>query len=141
MALTIDPSSYETAPEVKCNFLPCTISKDGDANVTRYFDTSVRKENDGLTAAFRGRLLNGQEVVLPGGYTGLVIREQGSAITEDQDRSLRVDQRFSSFTAWNLDKPPSGDDKLMKALQWIDIAKALHRPVDEESSQKSVTGK
>ena len=47
MALTIDSSSFNTAPETKCNLLPCTISKDGDANVTRYFETSVRRENGG----------------------------------------------------------------------------------------------
>lgn len=56
---------------------------------------------------------------------GVVLREQGSAVTEDQDRLLRVDQRFTSFTSWNLDKPPSADDKLNKAMQWIDIAKAV----------------
>ena len=56
---------------------------------------------------------------------GMVLREVGSAVTEDQDRLLRVDQKFSSFTAWNLDKPPSADDKLMKALQWIEVAKAV----------------
>jgi hypothetical protein len=55
----------------------------------------------------------------------VVLREQGSAVTEDQDRMLRVDQKFTSFTAWNLDKPPSGDDKLVKALQWIHVAKAV----------------
>ena len=55
----------------------------------------------------------------------MVLREKGSAVTEDQDRLLRVDQRFTSFTSWNLDKPPSGDDRLNKALQWIDIAKAV----------------
>lgn len=59
---------------------------------------------------------------------GVVLREQGSAVTEDQDRLLRVDQRFTSFTSWNLDKPPSADDKLNKAMQWIDIAKAVSMP-------------
>ncbi|KAK7504898.1 hypothetical protein BaRGS_00003926 [Batillaria attramentaria] len=73
---------------------------------------------------------------------GLVLREQGMAATEDQDRVLRVDRQFSSFTAWNLDKPPSADDKINKTLQWLALAKALHRPVDEDSSsQRSVTGK
>ncbi|XP_076463461.1 ribonuclease H2 subunit C-like [Babylonia areolata] len=141
MALSIDASSYDTAPEAKCHMLPCTINKDGEANVRQYFETSVREEDESLTAAFRGRPLNGQVVVLPAGYTGVVLREVGSAATEDQDRLLRADQRFTSFTAWNLDKPPSGDDQLSKALQWMDVAKALHQPVNEENSQKSVTGK
>jgi len=52
-----------------------------------------------------------------------------------------VDQKFSTFNAWNLDKPHSADDKLAKALQWIHIAKALHRPVSTTDSQESVTGK
>ena len=56
---------------------------------------------------------------------GVVLREQGSAVTEDQERLLRVDRRFTSFTSWNLDKPPSADDKLSKAMLWIDIAKAV----------------
>ena len=44
---TIDSSSFETAPNVKCNFVPCTISKNGDANVQQYFETSVRNEDGG----------------------------------------------------------------------------------------------
>ncbi|KAL8622935.1 hypothetical protein ACOMHN_027056 [Nucella lapillus] len=141
MALSVDSSSYNTAPEAKCHLLPCTVNKDGEAKVHNYFETSVREKDDGLTATFQGRPLNGQVMELPAGYTGVVLREVGSAATEDQDRLLRADQRFTSFTAWNLDKPHSGDDRLSKALQWIDVAKALHQPVDEENSQKSVTGK
>ena len=57
MSLTIGSSSYHTAPETKCNLLPCTISKDGDANVTRYFETSVRKENGGEFIFFLSQFL------------------------------------------------------------------------------------
>lgn len=58
-------------------------------------------------------------------FSGVILRERGSAVTEDQARELQVDRKFSTFIAWNLDKPCSDDDKLHKALQWINIAKAV----------------
>ena len=56
---------------------------------------------------------------------GVILREQGRAVTEEEDRHLKVDQTFKSFTHWNLDKPNSGDDKINKAMQWINIAQIV----------------
>ncbi|XP_041353046.1 ribonuclease H2 subunit C-like isoform X1 [Gigantopelta aegis] len=142
MTTSIDTNSQTISDVKHCHLLPCEIQYSGDANVASYFQSSIRSdENKGLTACIRGRPLNGQEVELPRGYTGIILKENHRQVTEDDDRHLIATHKFEKFTYWNLDKVPSADDRLVKALHWINIAKVLHRPVDEESSQKSVTGK
>ncbi|XP_071080171.1 ribonuclease H2 subunit C-like [Haliotis cracherodii] len=141
MSVYLNTSSVPGVVEESCHLMPFNIEHDGSANVSSYFKTSIREEQEALTASFRGRPLNGQEVTLPSGYTGIVVKENRKPVTEDEDRDLNITHRFQKMTYWNLDKLPSADDRFAQAMQWADIAKALHRPVDEESSQKSVTGK
>lgn len=49
---------------------------------------------------------------------------------EDNNRSmdevnLKPINKFSEFTYWNLDCTPSSDDKIVQAIQWIEISKAV----------------
>lgn len=42
-----------------------------------------------------------------------------------QDRSFKVSNKFSRFTYWNLENVPSLNDKLKKAMQWINVSSAV----------------
>ena len=42
-----------------------------------------------------------------------------------QDRVMKATHKFSQFTYWNLETPPSNNDAIVKAMQWINIAAAV----------------
>ena len=44
---------------------------------------------------------------------------------EEEDRTFIVKDKFNKFTYWNLDKPPSENDKFPNAMKWVDIASAV----------------
>ncbi|XP_045187454.2 ribonuclease H2 subunit C-like isoform X2 [Mercenaria mercenaria] len=90
----------------------------------------TNQETQEVTASLRGRPLHGTKFDLPSGYTGVVFNETKKPVTEEEDRELTATHSFDSFHYWNLDREPSHGDKLHQALTWIDIAKALHSPVD-----------
>ncbi|KAL5008636.1 hypothetical protein ScPMuIL_014217 [Solemya velum] len=145
MATVLDVTSFDRADENKCHLLPCKLKYNGDAKVSEYFESSIRRTTDNgseqLTSSLRGRPLNGEEISVPHAYTGVILKENRKPVIEDEERNLVVTGKFKVMTYWNLDKVPTADDHLRQAMGWIDIAKALHRPVQEESSQMSVTGK
>ncbi|BFZ12251.1 hypothetical protein BsWGS_15290 [Bradybaena similaris] len=151
MAIFIDTKSTQKAVTDSCHFVPCEIDFNGEAKVAEFFSKTIAPTNnaadgggDDLTAFFRGRPLNGTEVTLPNGYTGVVLKEPHKRSTEDEDRTLTATHKFESFTYWNLDKLTTPDDLIQKALQWVDISCALHQPVSlevsQENSQSSVKG-
>jgi len=44
---------------------------------------------------------------------------------DDDERRLAVTHKFKDFTYWNVDLPPSANDKIMQVMKWIDIAKVV----------------
>ena len=38
---------------------------------------------------------------------------------------MKATHKFSQFTYWNLETPPSNNDAIAKAMQWINIASAV----------------
>lgn len=38
---------------------------------------------------------------------------------------MKATRKFSQFTYWNLETPPSNNDAIAKAMQWINIASAV----------------
>ena len=42
---------------------------------------------------------------------------------------MKAHHQFSQFTYWNLETPPSKNDAIIKAMQWIDIASAVSTQV------------
>ena len=50
----------------------------------------------------------------PGGYCGTVVVKN--------DMSLQCEDSFDTYTLWNLQDPPSADDKHVKATQWMELA-------------------
>ncbi|KAL1518195.1 hypothetical protein ABEB36_001856 [Hypothenemus hampei] len=114
--------------------VPFKIDADCDAPVRKYFQPFVQKtENNVLTASFRGYPLKGTKIQLPEGYQGMVLHESLKPDFEKlQDRHFFVVNKFEELTFWNWDKIPSKNDVFLKALDWIDIAEALHRPGTEQ---------
>ncbi|KAK9719121.1 Ribonuclease H2 non-catalytic subunit (Ylr154p-like) [Popillia japonica] len=126
--------NYQTK-SVKIQSMPCKIHADCDAKVSQYFNTYVKgkKDTDGvLTASFRGYPLEGKEIQVPKGYKGVILHESVRPDNDTDDRKFYCVNTFDSFTYWNWNKTPTGNDKMIKALDWIDIAEALHAPIEEE---------
>ncbi|XP_048732781.2 ribonuclease H2 subunit C-like [Ostrea edulis] len=123
------------------HFFPCEIKYNGEAEVSRYFETSIKKckedEKDTCTAVFRGRLLNGKIENVPSGYTGIIMKEPRRPFSEEDERNVTITHNFDKFHYWNLDKKPSADDRYSQMLDWIDLAKTLHSPVGITDSQTS----
>jgi len=63
-------------------------------------------------------------------FIGVVLTELPAKMPlnndSDCERNLAVTHKFRDFTYWNLDLPPSANDKIMQVMKWIDIAKAVH---------------
>ncbi|XP_075692998.1 ribonuclease H2 subunit C [Rhinoderma darwinii] len=112
------------------HLLPCQIQSQGTAKVGEYFSPAVREEPGGKEVSFRGRMLRGQEVSLPAGFMGIVLKENPKPCSEEEDRCLNVRSTFQSFTQWNLEIAPSADDVLVMSLAWPKIASAIHAPVE-----------
>ncbi|KAK2168715.1 hypothetical protein NP493_1223g00018, partial [Ridgeia piscesae] len=93
----------------------------------------------GFVTSFRGRPLRGEKLHPPRGYTGVVLEERQTE--EGEDRTMKVTHTFKDFTYWNLDARPSVNDKIVQVMHWVDLAKVIHRPVNEDDSQRSVVGK
>lgn len=120
--------------EAVLHLIPCEIHGDEPALVSSYFTPYIRKKDDEhLTTSFRGYPLEGRTVSLPQGYVGFVLHETKNLESESSERNLFATGKFSKFTYWNYDKLPSKNDALVAALEWIDIAEALHSNEEETS--------
>ncbi|XP_069063958.1 ribonuclease H2 subunit C [Pleurodeles waltl] len=130
--IRIDLSSLQEASQDPMHLLPCEIEYDGSAGVENYFTPAIRQRPTEKVVSFRGRCLRGQEVALPDGYVGMVLKEDHKPCSEEDDRCVRVKSTFRAFMSWNLETPPSSDDSVLMSIMWPKIAEAIHAPVDEE---------
>ncbi|XP_004924198.1 uncharacterized protein LOC101736794 isoform X2 [Bombyx mori] len=113
--------------EQKSHYIPCKIEQDGSANVKKYFDPYIVENNSQeLSATFRGHPLDGTQITFPEGYRAVLVTETKRPLTEDAERKFQVTGGFKNFTYWNWDKKPSKNDDLCKAMDWIEIAEAIH---------------
>ncbi|XP_062587130.1 ribonuclease H2 subunit C-like [Saccostrea cucullata] len=141
--MNLDKVTVESAKkDSSVHFFPCQIKYDGDAEVRRYFNTSIKtcKEEDKpdtYTACFRGRTLNGKVENVPSGYSGIIMKEPRRPFSEEEERNAIVTHTFDKFYYWNLDKKPSADDRYAQMLDWIHLSKTLHSPVESTDSQTS----
>ncbi|MCI4379891.1 hypothetical protein PGIGA_G00233720 [Pangasianodon gigas] len=113
------------------HLLPCDIEHDGAAQVAEYFTPTVKDKKHEKTVSFRGRGLKGQEVTHPQGYTGLVLKEVQRPASDQEDRMVKVSSVFPNFTYWNLETPPTSDDRVMMAMAWPKLAETIHAPVED----------
>ncbi|VEN39336.1 unnamed protein product [Callosobruchus maculatus] len=129
----IQPKTQFAKENSKLQSMPFKVHADCDAKVEQYFNNYVKTtEDNNLKSSFRGYPLLGKEVSVPDGYVGLVLHESIKPSTDKEERKFRITNTFSNITFWNWDKVPSKNDSITKALEWIDIAEALHSPIVEE---------
>ncbi|XP_063995223.1 ribonuclease H2 subunit C [Diachasmimorpha longicaudata] len=127
--LEIKKEHLETEMDTVLHSMPCKIYGDTPANVSTYFTPYIRKSDDKhYDASFRGYPLQGKVITVPEGYKGLVLHEQKKPANPKKERKFVSTGGFSKFTYWNFDKLPSKNDTIVSALDWIDIAEALHGP-------------
>ncbi|RVE45223.1 hypothetical protein evm_010113 [Chilo suppressalis] len=112
--------------EQRAHFIPCKVEEDGEANVKKYFEPYITDDSGDLTATFRGYPLDGTKIALPEGYRAVIATETKRPLAEDADRRFQVAGGFKEVIYWNWDKKPSKNDNLTKAMDWIDIAAAIH---------------
>ncbi|KAM9302245.1 ribonuclease H2 subunit C [Gastrophryne carolinensis] len=130
-AARLDVSGLRAASPEVLHLLPCVIQRLGPAKVSEFFEPAVRDGPAGKEVSFRGKSLRGQEVAIPEGYMGIVLKEDQKPRSEDEEeRRLTVRSTFRSFTQWNLETPPSADDVLVMSMAWPEFASAVHAPVD-----------
>uniref|UniRef100_A0A8C4Y9H4 Uncharacterized protein n=1 Tax=Gopherus evgoodei TaxID=1825980 RepID=A0A8C4Y9H4_9SAUR len=130
--IRLDLSSLRGAPQDVLHLLPCEVEHNGSAPVDRYFTPAIRQGSQEKSVSFRGRSLKGQEVMVPQGYVGLVLKEDQRPCTEEEERTVRLKSTFGTLTVWNLERAPSADDGLLLALNWPGIAEAIHAPVSRK---------
>ncbi|XP_068922462.1 ribonuclease H2 subunit C isoform X2 [Petaurus breviceps papuanus] len=131
--IRLQPSSVRAAAPTPLHLLPCEIQHDGPAAVSRFFSPAIRPGPSGPVVSFRGRSLRGEEVMLPSGYVGLVLREEDKG-KGPEDRTVQAIGTFSSFTLWGLETPPGPDARMHGALSWPSLATAIHAPVAEDDA-------
>ncbi|KAK1131503.1 hypothetical protein K0M31_017785 [Melipona bicolor] len=121
--------SYDLSEEKRrtLHLMPCKICGDKSANVSTYFTPYIcRRDDEVYTSSFRGRPLYGKKITVPSGYKGIIFVEHKKSEIENVKRNLYVTGTFPHFTYWNYDKLPTKNDALAAAMDWIDIAEALH---------------
>ncbi|XP_027712009.1 ribonuclease H2 subunit C [Vombatus ursinus] len=129
--IRLQPSSVQAAAQTLLHLLPCEIQHNGPAAVSRFFSPAIRPGPSGPVVSFRGRSLHGEEVTLPSGYMGLVLREEDKS-EGPEDRTVQAIGTFSSFTLWGLENLPGPDARMHGALNWPSLATAIHAPVAED---------
>ncbi|XP_031718418.1 ribonuclease H2 subunit C [Anarrhichthys ocellatus] len=127
----VNVSSVAQAQRVPVHFLPCEIEHNGPAQVSEYLTTTTKDCKLEKTVSFRGRGLKGQELSCPQGYTGLVLKEINKPSSDHEDRTLRVSSVFDKLTYWNLETPPNSDDTVVMAMDWPELAEAIHGTVED----------
>ncbi|GAB1865787.1 Ribonuclease H2 subunit C [Camponotus japonicus] len=125
--LHINKKDLAKQEESELHLMPCKIHGDQAANVSSYFESSIRKiDEEHYDCSFRGYPLQGKKVIVPAGYKGIMFMENKKTDAENKIRNLYCTGTFSQFTYWNYDRIPSKNDSLVAALDWIDIAEVLH---------------
>lgn len=121
----------------QCHLMPCRIERNkSTVKAKEYFWPTIKQLKEGgdeemgrgktelagetnqgspiMTASFRGRPLQGRKLQVPSDYKGYLLIEG------------RSKKEFNEFTYWNWDELPSNNDTVVKALNWINISKAIH---------------
>ncbi|XP_051932653.1 ribonuclease H2 subunit C isoform X1 [Hippocampus zosterae] len=156
----VEASSAGKAPREPLHLIPCEIEHNGPAQISQYFNAAMKDRKHGTenrrdlcdycmyffcmsldlacmfpitekTISFRGRGLKGQELICPQGYTGLVLKELNKPSSDQEDRILKVSCVFDKLTYWNLENPPNSDDAVVMAMDWPELAEAIHGAVED----------
>jgi len=124
--------------EVDVHHVPFKVEYEGPANVDVKFTGKSVTSGDSsvLINQFRGRPLHGEELKLPKNFEGVVASDlKGSSedTTEDslssEGAEISLVKKFDSMTYWNWDRLPSGMDKHVKLIDWLELSEVLHEPI------------
>lgn len=132
--------------KANCHLMPCKIKYNNDtAKVKEYFLPTIRlmeacgdnwdgrtgeenkeRENEkgSVAASFRGRPLHGKKILLPDNYIGSVVKK--STDKKSGNDTITDIKKLDEFTYWNWDQIPSKNDPIVKAIQWLEVSKAIH---------------
>lgn len=129
--LVVDPGVLSRpVPPQHVQFMPFSVKYDGETEIkerfTRFTEENTTKKC--LENSVRGYPLEGSVLSVPEAYTGIVVETSREGLDPDQEKEGRVTSTFNSFTYWNYDRVPGGGDAYQQALQWIQVAAALHGP-------------
>ncbi|XP_017263501.1 ribonuclease H2 subunit C [Kryptolebias marmoratus] len=127
----LDVSSRGRVEQAPVHLMPCEIEYSGAAQVSQYFTATTKDRKQEKTVSFRGRGLKGQEISCPQGYTGLVLKEVNKPGSDQEDRTVRISSMFNKLTYWNLETPPTSDDTVVMAMDWPEVAEAIHGPIED----------
>eukprot|EP00741_Cyanophora_paradoxa_P008500 tig00001336_g8225.t1 len=125
-------------PCVRAHRVPCIIKHDGPASVSTFFLLEQGEGASGIIdAEFRGRQLRGRQLQLPSSYAGVLLDVRRSEGSEGSSQSeapascsdVRVAARLSSISWYTHDIEPNESDPTPRALEWIDMARAVHGAV------------
>ncbi|XP_069750257.1 ribonuclease H2 subunit C isoform X2 [Narcine bancroftii] len=131
-AVRLEVGTMDEAPRDRVHLLPVDIESNGSANVDQYFTPAVQEHKGEMQVSYRGRMLQGRDLLVPSGYVGLVLKEDQQLCAEEEERTVRVKSAYSSLTYWNLESHPTPDDTVVMAMSWPQIAHAVHAPVEGE---------
>ncbi|XP_008325084.1 ribonuclease H2 subunit C [Cynoglossus semilaevis] len=123
--------SLDQTQRAAVHLLPCEIEHNGSAQVSQYFTATLKDRKHEKTVSLRGRGLKGQEISCQQGYTGLVLKEFNKPGSDQEDRTVKVSSVFDKLTYWNLETPPNSDDTIVTAMDWPELAEAIHGPVED----------
>ncbi len=92
--------------------IPSTMTSD----IKNYFTNSIQinNNNNKLEASFRGRPLNGEHILIPNDYIGILTN------------SSKPVSSFDKLTYFNLDCSTSKNDCIVRSINWLSLAKILH---------------
>ncbi|XP_069550562.1 ribonuclease H2 subunit C [Brachyistius frenatus] len=124
-------SAGDQARQAPVHLMPCEVEHNGPAQVSQYFTATTKDRKQEKVVSFRGRGLKGQELSCPQGYTGLVLKEINKPGSDQEDRTVRVSSVFDKLTYWNLETPPNPDDTVVMAMDWPELAEAIHGPIED----------
>ncbi|CAL8264245.1 unnamed protein product [Lota lota] len=124
-------STMGKAERTTVHLMPCEIEHNGSAQVSQYFTSTIKDRKQEKTVSFRGRGLRGAELSCPQGYTGLVLKEVNPNGSDQEDRTVKVSSTFDKLTYWNLETPPNSDDMVVMAMDWPELAEAIHGAVED----------
>ena len=114
---------------VTAHALPCTIHKNGEANIQKYFGGVTRKQDNkeknqdqdqetnnavDYKANFRGRPLNGKTIDLEKhSLSGCILN-----ISQD-NKSINRISKFSELNNWTLDSNPLTEKEINNSLFFV----------------------
>ncbi|CAK3874288.1 ribonuclease H1 small subunit [Lecanosticta acicola] len=152
------PTTSSKPLKVKPNLLPCTIHHSGPIKISkRHWNPSSSQQTSSSSSYLRGRALLGQEIHLPKGYTGAILRKTGEVDKlqqneqeeeeeeeEEAEETVEVKKleqvgRFEEIVVWGHETAPGGEDVYIKGIrEWIGFAEAMNTH-DEQPREDTTT--